>query len=174
LSGDGFSLTDADHGVRFDIAGTGNPIQIAWTAPGSKNAFLALDRDGSGVITSGKELFGNFTQQPPSDHPNGFRALAEYDKPENGGNGDGIIDSRDAVFSQLRLWVDANHDGISQQGELHTLPEMGVFSISLDYSLSQRTDEFGNVFRYKARVDKGQRRAIDVGRTAFDVFFVTK
>jgi hypothetical protein len=51
---------------------------------------------------------------------------------------------------------------------------MGVFSISLDYSLSQRTDEFGNVFRYKARVDKGQRRDIDVGRTAFDVFFVTK
>jgi len=61
LSGDGFFLTDADHGVRFDIAGTGNPIQIAWTAPGSKNAFLALDRDGRGVITSGKELFGNFT-----------------------------------------------------------------------------------------------------------------
>jgi len=174
LSGDGFFLTDADHGVRFDIAGTGNPIQIAWTVPGSKNAFLALDRDGSGVITSGKELFGNFTPQPASQHPNGFLALAEFDKPENGGNGDGIIDSRDAVFSQLRLWVDANHDGISQPGELHTLPEMSVFSISLDYSLSQRTDGFGNVFRYKARVNKGQNGDSDVGRAAFDVFFVTQ
>jgi hypothetical protein len=33
-----------------------------------------------------------------------------------------------------------------QPEELHTLPEMGVVSISLDYSLSMRTDEFGNVF----------------------------
>jgi len=91
VTGNGFHLTSARDGVFFDIAGTGKPIQVAWTASGSANAFLVLDRDNSGLITSGKELFGNFTAQPQSPHPNGFLALAEFDKPENGGNGDGVI-----------------------------------------------------------------------------------
>ncbi|MBZ5505384.1 MAG: hypothetical protein LAO78_07850 [Acidobacteriia bacterium] len=173
LTGNGFELTDAAHGVTFDIAATGIPMRIAWTA-NANNAFLVLDRDGSGTITSGAELFGNFTSQPSSPHPNGFLALAEYDKPENGGNGDRVIDSHDAIYSQLRLWVDANHDGFSQPGELHTLPEMSVFSISLDYSLSRRTDEFGNVFRYKARLNQRQHGESDVGKKAYDVFFVSQ
>jgi hypothetical protein len=174
LSGDGFSLTSAANGVKFDITASGSPIQISWTALGANNAFLALDRNGNGVIDNGAELFGNITPQPACAHPNGFLALAEYDKPENGGNSDGVIDSHDAVYSQLRLWVDANHDGISQPGELHTLAEMGVFSISLDYSLSKRTDEFGNVFRYRAKVNQGQHGESEAGKKAYDVFFVSQ
>jgi hypothetical protein len=173
LTGDGFSLTDVAHGVKFDISGAGNPVQIAWTA-NSNNAFLALDRDGSGTITSGAELFGNFTSQPSSKNPNGFLALAVYDDPANGGNGDGIIDARDQIFSKLRLWVDANHDGIDQPGELHTLPEMGIYSINLDYSLSERTDQYGNVFRYKAHINQGLHGPSDVGKTAYDVFLITQ
>jgi hypothetical protein len=174
LAGSGFQLTSATNGVLFDIANAGAPIQIAWTG-NANNAFLVLDRDGSGAITSGAELFGNFTSQPSSPHPNGFLALAVYDDPMNGGNGDGMIDSRDQIFSKLRLWVDANHDGISQPGELHLLPDMGVYSISLDYSLSGRTDEYGNVFRYKARINQGiHGNPADIGKTAYDVFLVTR
>lgn len=173
LTGDGFALTDAAHGVMFDIAGTGVPVQIAWTA-NANNAFLVLDRTGDGQITNGTEMFGNFTSQNLSPHPNGFIALAVYDDPMNGGNGDGIIDTRDAIWSKLRLWVDANHDGISQPGELHTLPEMGVFSISLDYSLSKRRDEFGNVFRYRGRINQDQHGDFDVGKNIYDVFLVTQ
>jgi len=170
-TGAGFSLTSAENGVMFDFWGNGRPVQISWTSATSGNAFLALDRNHNGVIDSGKDLFGNITEQPSSQAPNGFLALAEFDTPENGGNGDGNIDSRDAIFSHLLLWIDANHDGISQPNELHTLPELGVYSLALNYTDSRRTDQFGNQFRYKAAVNPdpqdGESRD---GRWTYDVF----
>ena len=179
VEGEGFHLTSAEDGVVFDIRGDGHPIRIAWTATGFHNGFLVLDRNGDGIINDGTELFGNFTQQDPSAHPNGFLALAEFDKPQNGGNEDGIIDEHDAVFPKLRIWIDANHDGISQPDELHTLQELGIFALSLDYNESRRRDDFGNEFRYKARVNPGPRRdardgASEVGRWTYDVFLVTQ
>ncbi|MGH9775893.1 MAG: hypothetical protein ACRD50_13200 [Candidatus Acidiferrales bacterium] len=174
LSGQGFSLTSAANGVMFDITGSGKLFQIAWTAPGAENGFLVYDRDGDGVIDSGKELFGNFTPQPPSAHPNGFAALAVYDQPANGGNGDGIIDAHDKIYSSLRIWIDSNHDGIAQPDELHTLPSVGVYSISLNYQLSMRRDQYGNLFRYWSKVNAHDANdTSNVGPIAYDVFLVT-
>jgi len=166
-TGHGFHMTDVAHGVKFAFYPGQPPVQISWTDAASGNGFLVLDRNGDGLINDGTELFGNITSQPPSTTPNGYLALAVFDDPANGGNGNGFIDPGDAVYDKLRVWIDANHNGISEPGELHTLKELGIERISIKYRPARYVDQFGNQFRYRSRVwdeDAVQERA------SYDVF----
>jgi hypothetical protein len=163
----GFSLTSAANGVAFNFLNDGVPLAMAWTSTSSTNAFLVLDRNGNDAIDSGEELFGDITPQPQTASPNGFLALAEYDKTANGGNGNAKVDGSDAIFPQLRLWQDTNHNGYSEPNELHTLAQLGLSAIDLNYKESKSTDAFGNKFRYRAKVYDSQ--GVQAGRWAWDV-----
>jgi hypothetical protein len=139
-SSNAVKFTSAADGVYFDIDGDGLLDRVGWTTADSDVAFLALDRNDNGIIDDGTELFGNHTVVGA---PNGYAALATF-----ASDADGDIDALDAVFSHLLLWVDRNHDGISQIGEL--MPASNVYAqIGLGYVGSPRRDGPGNQYRFK-------------------------
>jgi hypothetical protein len=154
---DGYRLTSVEDGVRFDLNADGVAEQVAWTRRDSDDAFLVMDRNGNGQIDDGTELFGNFTPvfSDGSDvtAPNGFEALRFGESPSHGPSyPDRQIDRRDAIYGQLMLWRDRNHNGISEPGELEPLAHSGIVAIDTDYKRSRRVDRFGNEFRQRGRV----------------------
>ncbi len=167
LDNGSLQLTSPEGGVQFDLTADGTPQLTAWTEAGSDDAFLALDRNGNGIIDDGGELFGDHTPQPVSDPAdrNGFEALAVFDDSLSGGNEDGFIDEDDDIFSDLQLWTDSNHNGISEVDELLSLSEASVEAIDLSYRSVSRTDAHGNEFRFASKVQMSQGM-----RIAWDVF----
>jgi len=168
VKGEGFHLTSQADGVMFQFFGD-TKRQVAWTNPAYGNAWLALDRNHNGMIDNATELFGNLTPQPSSPQPNGFRALAVYDLPENGGNGDGYITAADSVYPHLLVWTDKNHNGISEPDELRTIAQAGIAAITLKYNEENVKDQFGNIFRYHSSV---RTDVIPDYRPIFDVYLV--
>jgi hypothetical protein len=125
LNGDGVHTVDTSAGVVFDLAGTGHKQVTSWVD--RHDGLLAIDLNGDGQINSGTELLGSGTQLADgSKAADGWQALAQHDT-----NADGKIDAADAVFSQLRVWVDANGDGVTDAGELSTMADVGIVDINL-------------------------------------------
>ncbi|WP_428422559.1 hypothetical protein [Methylibium sp.] len=124
--------------ILFDHNADGIKTGTGWVK--GDDAWLVLDRNGNGLIDSGRELFGVDTL---ITNPNGsvraaldgFEALRTLDvgngTPGSAGNADGVFNASDAAFTQMRLWQDLNQDGISQGSELFSLAQRNITSIGL-------------------------------------------
>lgn len=117
LNGDGLQTSGVDNGILFDINGDGSKEQTSFVSGG--DAFLAYDRNGNGVIDSGKELFGD-----NNGFAHGFSELTSYDD-----NKDGKINAADAIYDKLKL-LSVDKDGNQQLSSLH---DFGISSISVNY-----------------------------------------
>ena len=148
LDGDGLEITPLSAGVLFDANADTVKTGTAWAA--ADDGMLVWDRNGNGSIDSGRELFGDETILANGQKAaNGFAALAELDTGSLVGGimvgaGDGKFDANDAQYANLRVWRDLNQDGISQAGELQTLTQSGVQSISLSSTASNTSYANGN------------------------------
>jgi hypothetical protein len=138
LNGDGVKTQSIAKGVKFDIFADGQAVNTGWVSSG--DGLLVLDRNHDGVINDGSELFGSSTKLASgAKAPDGYAALRELDT-----NHDGVISSADAVYADLRLWVDSNSDGVSQSSELKTLDSLGIASINVNATAGTSTDN-GNI-----------------------------
>jgi hypothetical protein len=107
--------------ILFDHSGDGVRDGTAWL--NGDDAWLALDRDGDGRITTGAEI--SFTQDLPGAQTD-LEGLAAYDS-----NNNGYFDAGDARYGDFRVWQDANQDGVSQADELRTLADHDIRAINL-------------------------------------------
>jgi hypothetical protein len=138
LDGNGISTTSAAHGVKFDVTGTGTNAKYGWTS--TTDGLLAMDLNHDGKIDNGSELFGVGTKLANGRRAgNGYEAMAQVDS-----NGDGVLDAKDAHFKDLVVWVDANHDGVSEPGEVKSLSQLGIVSLDL-HGLAGHATDHGNL-----------------------------
>gem|GEM_PF-6340821 len=144
LDGDGLETLSTAANVLFDQNADGVRTGTGWVAP--DDGLLVRDINGNGIIDDGTELFGNSTSlNNGTIASDGFSALSDLDA-----NEDGLVDSSDAVFSELRVWRDLNGDGISQGNELFTLAEVGITGLN---TVPMMTDH----------IDLGNGNAIEAG-----------
>ena len=111
----------SDQTFYFDIDGDGEKDEVSQLGKGS--GYLALDKNGDGVINDGSELFGTASG-------NGFADLAAYDE-----DGNGWIDENDAIWSKLKIWCkDENGNDV-----LYRLADKGVGAICLQNAATDFT-----------------------------------
>lgn len=162
-------FTSPARGIDFDILGensvdrAGNPSphekkRISWHR--SYQYVYIVKPNAQGLVEGINEMFGDNTKGPDGKFSaNGYEALGKYDGMSADGKtkvaeADGYINSKDAVYSVLRIWRDENFDGKSQPGELYTLDKFGIKTIDLGYDPNYyEMDKWGNEVKYKSVVE---------------------
>jgi hypothetical protein len=115
-------------------------MSVATDWPTEATPWLALDRNGNGLIDNGGELFGSATPLVNGGFgANGFIALRELDD-----NHDGRITPDDRAYEKLVIWSDQNGDRQTQPGEIQSLRERGIDALVLEFTIHPSCDSRGN------------------------------
>jgi len=176
LDGDGFVTSGAESPVSFfdtDYDGVREPS--GWTAAGANDAFLWMDVNDNGSVDPG-ELFGSTMLMPNGVRAkNGFEVLTMYDQPAYGGNNDGVIDRHDAIWDRLKLWIDSDHDGVSNAHEISPVGKYQITALELYAEHLHTTDPAGNMMmlasEYRRRIVGGGTQQTEVERPLADIAF---
>ena len=157
LDGDGVeTVSRKDAGGSFDLFGNGREIESGWVA--ADDALLAVDANGNGTIDDISELFGG------RSIGDGFARLASYDS-----NGDGRVDAADSNFGDLLVWQDADGDHQTDAGELRTLEEAGIASLSTGHVDHPFVDDQGNLHLESGVATLDDGTAVDMTDVYFNV-----
>jgi Ca2+-binding RTX toxin-like protein len=158
LDNDGAGLVTLESSTaRFDMNGDGVADKTGWIESG--DAFLALDRNDNGTIDNIDEI--SFVKDKEGAKTD-LEGLAAFDS-----NDDGILNGDDARFVEFRAWVDSNGNGTTDAGELLSLAEAGISSISLTGTPTGETPTTGKNIIYNTgsftRVSGETGKFLDAG-----------
>ena len=157
LGGDGIkTIARADFHGSFDLLGNGHAIQSGWVS--GDDGFLAIDSNHNGRIDNISELFGG------AEKGSGFAKLANFDS-----NGDGFVDAHDDQFAELRIWRDANSDGVTDAGELLSMSAAGVTSLTVHYTELPFLDANDNLHLERSSATLASGKSVDMTDVYFNV-----
>jgi hypothetical protein len=190
LNNDGITTISANSGIMFDHNNSGIRYGTGWINP--NDGWLALDRNGNGKIDSGRELFGDNTRKLSGGlAAHAYDALKSFDTNNDGKvdavdatgdvDGSGAIDGAetywdidnnqtydanvDKTFADLRVWVDANSNGVTDGGELKTLAALNIVSIGTGKTAVNVADENGNLNTFKGNYTTSSGEVVDGARS---------
>ncbi|WP_051412926.1 proprotein convertase P-domain-containing protein [Methylophilus sp. 5] len=163
LNGDGVKLTNyIDAPVLFDIDHDSGATkeQTGWVS--AQDGIVVYDLNSNGKIDDISETLSEYfngaigTNGSGGTKPyaNGLAALKSLDS-----NGDNQFTNADTAWANVNVWVDANHDGITDAGELKTLSSLNITSINLTPTLQSGLVRDGNeILASSTFVQNGQTK----------------
>ena len=153
LNGDGVRTTALGQTQgTFDLNGDGIPVESGWLS--AEDGFLVVDSNDNGVIDDISEMFGG-------DPGDGFAKLATFDT-----DGSGIVEADEILQGGLLIWKDSNENHQTDAGELHSLVDFGISSISTEFSAIPENSNGNIVFEHGVAFN-GSGEHIDVNGVYF-------
>ena len=139
LIGKGIQTTSINNGVNFDLLGNGQIEKTGWIEEGE--GLLMFNPNGASSLNDGSQLFGQGTNLVNGKKAvDGYEALSALDT-----NQDGVINSQDAAFNQLGVWIDTGNSNGSATGSFESLSQLGITQLNLNAKASTEVNNGNHI-----------------------------